>query len=130
MNRRWFLSRVSALLGAGAAGPVAATVDRSRATIELQRSPVAGFQYHEGEAVWSSLEIGAALRLVREPGNVHDARAVRVEWRRRKLGYVPRVDNAAVCHLLDGGQVLRAEITALCESNDPWQRIEIGIVLE
>src|SRR5689334_23732236 len=39
-----------------------------------------------------------ALDLVREPENPHDANAVRVEWRGRKLGYVPRRDNRSEEH--------------------------------
>lgn len=40
-----------------------------------------GFQYHEGETLWSLLCEGRALDLVREPANTCDIKAVRVEWR-------------------------------------------------
>ncbi|MBS0330407.1 MAG: HIRAN protein, partial [Proteobacteria bacterium] len=50
------------------------------AHILLQDSPLAGFQYHAGRALWSQMRVGDALALVREPDNSHDARAVRVEW--------------------------------------------------
>ena len=66
------------------------------AHILLQDSPLAGFQYHAGKAVWPQLRVGDALTLVREPDNAHDARAVRVEWQGRKIGYVPRRENADV----------------------------------
>ena len=126
-SRRLFLGKIAALMGIGAAAPtVHATAPR---TVELQRSPVAGFQYHQGEAVWSSLEVGTALSLVREPDNRYDYRAVRVDWQGQKLGYVPRSDNVAVSHLLDTGYALDAKIVALQTSRDPWSRIELAIFL-
>jgi hypothetical protein len=48
MSGRLFLERVAALVGIGIATPVARAAVPGR--VELQRSPVAGFQYHRG--VW------------------------------------------------------------------------------
>lgn len=93
----------------------------------LQTSPVAGFQYHEGAALWPQLRSGQALRMVREPGNRFDARAVRLDWQGHKVGYLPARDNAAVSQLLDRGERLDAVITQLRESNDPWDRIEFAV---
>lgn len=128
MDRRAFIERIAALAGLGAAAPVvqAATATQE---IELQRSPVAGFQYHQGERVWPMLTLGAALELVREPANSFDARAVRVDWQGHKIGYVPRIDNAAVSQLLDRGQRLSARITALTASGNPWKRVEFAVFL-
>jgi len=42
---------------------------------------------------------------------------------------VPRLDNAAVAQLLDGGVRLEARIASLRESSDPWQRIGIEVEL-
>lgn len=127
MNRRLFLERIAALVGISVAAPAARAAASRR--VELQRSPVAGFQYHQGEAIWPSLTVGALLSLVREPGNAHDPRAVRVDWQGQKLGYVPRIDNAAVSHLLDAGHVLHAEIVTLRDSDNPWDRVEFAIFL-
>ena len=90
---------------------------------------MAGFQYHQGEKLWRRLRPGATLELVREPDNPYDPRAVRLDWRGRKLGYVPRRDNAAVSQLLDNKQSLSARIVRLRESEDPWQRIEFEVCL-
>ena len=127
MDRRSFIERIAALIGVGVAAP-AARADMP-APVELQRSPVAGFQYHQGETVWPLLAVGAALDLVREPENAYDPRAVRIDWQGQKLGYVPRIDNAAVSHLLDNGQTLDATIVSLQASSDPWQRIAVAIRL-
>ena len=132
MSRRLFLERIATLCGLGAAAPVlraAPTPQPTRPPVELQRSPVAGFQYHLGEAVWAELAVGAALTLVREPENRYDKRAVRVDWQGHKLGYVPRVDNTAVSHLLDRGQSLRTEVVGLRESPDPWERVAFAVYL-
>ena len=127
MSRRLFLERIAALIGISVAAPVARAAAPRK--VELQRSPVAGFQYHQGEAIWPLLMVGASLSLVREPGNAYDLRAVRVDWQGQKLGYVPRIDNAAVSHLLDAGHVLHAEIVSLRESGNPWDRVEFAIFL-
>ena len=127
MNRRLFIERIAALVGLGAVIPQAHATSSRR--VELQRSPVAGFQYHRGETVWTSLQEGEGVTLVREPDNVFDPRAVRVDWQGNKLGYVPRIDNAAVSHLLDSGQSVTAEIVTLRESSNPWDRIEFAIYL-
>lgn len=99
------------------------------AHILLQDSPLAGFQYHAGKALWPQLRVGDALTLVREPDNAHDARAVRVEWQGRKIGYVPRRENADVARLMDGGQRLAARITRLAEVRDPWSRVRFEILI-
>jgi len=54
--------------------------------ILVQSSPLAGFQYHAGEALWQEMREGDRLTLVREGDNPHDGNAVRVEWRGHKLG--------------------------------------------
>ncbi len=127
MSRRLFLERVAALIGISIAAPAArAAVIRK---VELHRSPVAGFQYHQGDAIWSLLAVGSIVDLVREADNPYDARAVRVEWQGQKLGYVPRIDNAAVSQLLDRCEAVSAAITGLSISANPWERIEFAVYL-
>jgi hypothetical protein len=99
------------------------------AHILLQDSPLAGFQYHAGKKLWPQMQVGDALTLVREPDNPHDARAVRVEWRGYKIGYVPRRENADVARLMDGGEVLAARIVRLADVRDPWSRVRFEILI-
>jgi hypothetical protein len=99
------------------------------AHILLQDSPLAGFQYHAGKTLWPQMQVGDALTLVREPDNPHDARAVRVEWRGHKIGYVPRRENADVARFMDGGQTLAARIARLAEVRDPWSRVRFEILI-
>lgn len=91
--------------------------------ILIQASPLAGFQYYAGKSVWKKMHEGDPLTLVREPGNVHDDNAIRVDWRGQQLGYVPRRDNSALARLMDKGVRLDARIVRLTVSRDPWQRI-------
>ena len=124
MKRRTFFQWLFGSLGAVAASPVAVAGDRS---VLIQESPVAGFQFHSGEAVWPSLIVGEPLELRREPSNPYDADAVAVYFKMRKLGYVPRAENHVVARMLDRGECLEATITQLSEGEDPWERIRFSI---
>lgn len=102
----------------------------ARREILLQTSPVAGFQYHFGDELWKYLRTGLAVTLVREPENKHDGKAVRVEWLRYKVGYLPRLQNHAVAQLLDRGEKLSARIDSVQQSKNPWQRLSVNIYIE
>jgi len=96
----------------------------------VQSSPLAGFRHGEAAQAMPLMRTGDALELVREQDNPHDPNAVRVDWRGRKLGYVPRRQNAAIAWGLDGGTVLRARISKLSEHANPARRIEFEIYIE
>ncbi|GAB1394163.1 hypothetical protein MASR1M60_23270 [Rhodocyclaceae bacterium] len=98
-------------------------------TIKLlvQSSPLAGFQYHAGGALWERLQVGDALDLIREPENPHDARAVRAEWRGVMLGYLPRAENEAVAAAMDRGERVAGRIAALVTHKNPWRRVRIEV---
>ena len=97
--------------------------------ILVQSSPLAGSQYYGAKRLRSEIRVGDRLTLTREADNRHDRNAVRVDWNGEKLGYVPRMDNAAASHLLDAGHVLQAEVVTLRESDNPWSRVEFAIFL-
>lgn len=101
-----------------------------RVHLLVQSSPLAGSQYYALAEVQSRLKVGDRLDLVREPGNRHDAMAVRVEWQGRQLGYVPRAENRQVAAALDGGERLSARVSRLRDDVDPWRRLEVEIYLE
>ncbi|HUF19296.1 MAG TPA: HIRAN domain-containing protein [Burkholderiales bacterium] len=109
--------------------PTVSAQDAVQARILVQSSPLAGFQFHEGKRLWAQLNIGDTLEMVREPDNPHDPRAVRIDWRGYKLGYLPRRENQAVARQLDFGNRLQARITRLTRHRDPWKRIEFEIFL-
>lgn len=125
MERRSFLKSV--LLVPFAFSAAGEAKDRS---VLLLESVVAGFQYYRGERVWRNLKVDAPLRLVREPGNSYDEKAIEVYWRGEKLGYVPRVDNSVLAQLMDRGVPLRARISGLRRSYDPWERVSFEVEME
>lgn len=98
------------------------------AYILLQDSPLAGFQFHEGKALWKQLKEGDTLTLSREPDNHYDSKAIRVEWQGHKLGYVPRRENLDLARLMDNGQQLKARITRLQQARNPWERLRFEVL--
>jgi hypothetical protein len=111
--------------GAGAAEDGAPAV-----RLLVQSSALAGFRYHAAAEVWQELRLGDRLELEREPDNPYDANAISVSWRGRKLGYVPRRDNAALAWGLDRGQALRGRISRLSHHPNPARRIEFEVYAE
>jgi hypothetical protein len=104
--------------------------DRGSVRLLVQSSPLAGFRYHAAAEVWDELRVGDRLDLVRERDNPHDANAVSVSWRGRKLGYVPRHANAALAWGLDRGASLAARISRLAPQARPSRRLEFEVVAE
>jgi len=131
MSRRSFIKSV---LGLGLL-PVA-TKARSITETEqppgilLQHSPIAGFQYCEGENIWPQMNVADALSLQREPQNRHDPHAIAVYWRQSKPGYLPRRENRTLAQMLDRGQRLNAQIQRLQNAAAPWGRVEITVYLK
>jgi len=126
MKRRTFFRRLFGSLGATVASPAIGAENRS---VLIQESPIAGFQFHRGDAIWSSLDVGEELTLVRESSNTHDPDAVAVYFHEEMLGYVPRGDNRAIAQMLDRGEKLEARICKMLMDEDPWERIRITISL-
>lgn len=127
MSRRAFLQSLTALVGGLALPAIASASSRGGTWKILQTSPLAGFQYHHGETLWSQLATGQQLTLTREADNIYDDRAVRIDWQGHKLGYIPRLDNAAVSQLLDRGETLEAVIVGLEKSSNPWGRVRVEV---
>lgn len=102
----------------------------AQASIIVQQSPLAGFQFYDGKALWHDMKIGDVLTLVREADNPHDANAVRVEWNGSRLGYVPRRENADVARQMDRGAAVKARIVKLTEARNPWQRVLFEVYVD
>lgn len=96
----------------------------------LYRAPLAGAQYHELGPLAAQIKVGDLLQLVREPGNRHDEKAIRVEWQGRLLGYVPRADNRGLATAMDAGERLSGRVIRILDDSDPWRRLQFDIYLE
>ncbi len=103
--------------------------DAQHIRVLVQRSPLAGFQYHGAAIHWDALREGDPLQLVREPDNPHDPRAVRVEWRGIMLGYLPRAENREVAREMDRGTPLSARIGKLSDDPNPWKRLRVDVLV-
>jgi hypothetical protein len=124
---RWHALLVVAALAQPGSGLHAQSAD---VRMLVQSSPLAGFQFYQGKELWDEMKVGDALALVREADNAHDANAVRVEWRGRRLGYVPRRENRTVAQHMDRGGAVEARISKLVQHRNPWQRIEFEIYVK
>src|SRR4051794_12815724 len=83
--------------------------------IPLMECPIAGFQFHGGDACWPRIKPRDPLVLRRGPGNRHDPRAISIEWNDVMLGYVPREANFALSQVMDRGSTVEARVKALRE---------------
>lgn len=128
-TRRRFLATVATAIGG--ALTVALPPLRARPTshrLHLQDCRIAGSHYYDCDAVRARLRIGDPLRLRRQPGNRHDARAIEVFWREHKLVYLLRLDNAAAASLLDRTHTLHAKILGL-DGPDEWEPVRLRVWL-
>ena len=97
--------------------------------ILIQTSPLAGFQYHAGRALFPLMSIGDPVTLIREPDNPYDSRAVRVEWYGAMIGFAPRTDNVDLARMMDNGTPVAGRIVHLQKGRDPWKRVLLEIVV-
>jgi len=121
-------SRAAVFALSGLLAALSPPAPAAEALILVQRSPLAGLRHYEARGIWRDLHAGDRLEIVRERENPHDANAVRVEWRGRKLGYLPRADNAAVARQLDRGTPLEARIAVLKENRNRSLRLELEVI--
>lgn len=108
------------------AGSVRADVESA---VILQTSPLAGFQYHAGRALFPLMKVGDPLQLVREPDNPYDPKAVRVEWRGVMIGYAPRAENVDLARLMDQGTRVEGRIVNLQPGRNPWKRVLFEVLV-
>lgn len=105
----------------------------ARAEVEgriiIQTSPLAGFQFHAGRAVFPLMAVGDRLGLIREPDNPHDAKAILVTWHGTVIGYMPRNDNLDLARLMDRGLRVEGRILHLQAGRNPWKRVLIEVLL-
>jgi len=126
--RRRFLGALVASIGA----PLLAAVTSMRAraplhSLHLQDCRIAGSHHYDCHKVLAQLRLGDSLRLRRQSGNPHDARAIEVFWRDYKLGYLPRLDNAAAASLADRAHVLHAEIIGIDDPDEAWELVTLRV---
>ncbi len=103
--------------------------DKSK-DFKLMSTNIAGLRYYEGNENLKNICEGDAVQLVREPINIHDAKAIAIYWQNRKLGYIPRHHNMAVCSIMDAGITTKAQIAHINPEQSDWHKIYIRIFAE
>ncbi len=76
----------------------------------------------------ASMPEDAMLSFVREPGNLADEWAIRVEHEGRKLGFVPADRNEVLARLMDGGKTVRGELLDR-EKLGTWWKLHMEVSL-
>jgi hypothetical protein len=130
MQRRGFLIRLTqacAALGALPTALRASPRSSHSAPLHLQDCRIAGSQYYACHAVLPKLRIGDPLTLRRQPDNLHDERTIEVFWRDHKLGYLPRLDNAAAASLLDRAHALHGEVIGVDDPDEEWEPVRLRV---
>ena len=125
-----FRLNAAAVLTVALLAAASAPIHAQQVRLLVQSSPLAGFRYHEAPGLFPELRIGDRLNLVRESDNPHDPDAVRVEWRGRSLGYVPRRENSALAWAMDRGDPVAARISTLRVHRNPRRRVEFEVFIE
>jgi hypothetical protein len=70
------------------------------------------------------------VQLVREPENIYDPNAIRLDYEGRKLGYVPRAHSTVLAKLIDSGTItVEAHINCETLPHDILLTIEIEKVV-
>lgn len=130
MQRRRFLARTSQAFAALTSAPALAGISArtsASATPHLQDCRIASSQHYDCDTVLSRLHVGEPLRLARQPGNPHNPRAIEAFRHTHKLGYLPRMDNAAAASLLDRAQALRARTIDLDNPDAAWKPVRLRV---
>lgn len=98
--------------------------------IYLFETYVAGTTHIDGiEDIGLNLKEEDKLIFYREPENIHDPQAIRIETlKHEKIGYIPRQDNIVFSRLMDAGKELFGTVREK-EMVGNWLKIIIKIYL-
>lgn len=123
-SRRRFLRLLSALPAMGAAAIEPAP---RHERLVLDECHVAGLPYYAGPDLLPVMRPGDTVDVTAEPENPHDAFAVRIEYRGRQIGYVPRNRNRAVARLLEQRARVEGVITTVAADAAPWESVRVRL---
>lgn len=91
---------------------------------------LAGFTYYDGVEVFGALKVGTKLKLVHEPDNPYDAKAVAIYFKNKKLGFIPRDENRVISKFLNLGynKLFEAYINRITPDEHPEN--QLGVVIK
>ena len=118
-------SKLLALLGTGGLN----ALGLPKRDIFLLDIVVAGTTHcPEIETVTPQISPGTLLRMVRQPGNEYDDRAIALFVDQTRIGYVPQHLNLIISRLMDAGKEFYAKVTSR-ETRNKWARIQADIYM-
>lgn len=97
----------------------------------LTKFYVAGFNYYEGETVIDKLNLNDEIKIIPEPTNEYDKRALELFTANNiKLGYVPRDQNPIPSRLLRQKLNLVGTVDKINLEADPWRMLRVSLFVE
>lgn len=119
------------LAAAGAAGtPLSVPVPFQNSIVLFEETRIAGTAHVRNiDQIADELEVGAALRLEREPGNLADHWAIKIYAGQMRIGYVSADCNEILARLMDGGKALSAKLTNK-EKVGTWNKLLMEVSLD
>lgn len=100
-----------------------------RQEIFLLNVIVAGTSYCESiEEIAPRLAEGTLLKMIRDPHNKYDKRAIGIYFEAKRIGWVPARMNEVVSHLMDAGKALFARVRSV-EEVGQWIEISADIFM-
>ncbi len=97
--------------------------------IRVLQTIVAGTAYTNVNKFEKDLQPNCMLELVREPKNKFDTFAIRLDYKKKKIGYIPSDKNEVIANLLDAGKGFTCKLVEK-ELEGSWLRLEIDVYLK
>lgn len=96
------------------------------------RFSVAGVQYSDYQRVLSKMKLGEQVRFIGEPKNVFDSKAIRIEYKGVKIGYVPAASAIQRGLWSEHGakSIVVGVVTAINKNNPSWQLFTIQVLVK
>lgn len=93
------------------------------------RFNLAGVQYGDYQLVFKYLKAGTVVQLIGEPSNPRDKKAIRVEYKGIKLGYIPQgtIHQSELWNAHNRGFKCIGVITAFNKNNPSWCLITLQL---
>ncbi|KAF0152452.1 MAG: hiran domain protein [Ignavibacteria bacterium] len=97
----------------------------------LAKFYVAGFVYYDGETVLNNLKVGEELKIIQEPTNPYDRRALEIYTANNiKIGYVPREENPIPSRLARQNINIIGTVDKINMEADLWRALRINLFAE
>ncbi len=93
---------------------------------------IAGFRYYDGACVLDELTPSKKLKMVAQPDNPFDPRAIELRCKKAKLGYIPRSENElfALMAFYGHADVFEVRVLHVDPQADPRNQVLVGVYVK